>query len=478
MDVLDYIRAHLAPKEVERQKYGEVFTPLELVDEMLATLPKHVWHDATLRWLDPANGMGTFPIQVLLGQDKGPHTYPGLLKGLEHVIPDAKKRCQHIVESMLYMVDINPKNNAIAKRLFGRLCPHATPNIYRLDKNEGFLAPSASFPGVEAFDIIMGNPPFNRGGISRPDTRKQKTQAVETVKRETIWDRFVEKSHAWLRPGGYLLFLHPVGWFHPGDYDSVRNILLTHQLHVVRTFKHDSQAVKHFSGSGKITVAYYLMEKRKPTKPTRVIGTQGGVETLSLDQRSYLLLNHSSLFQKMMATGMHLWKSNPDFKHKGVPCVPGPHKQIVGIYEDGTIRITGTRDKHVDADKPKLVVSGNKYPRMFLDKGTYGLTGSTIHYWVGDHLQKIEAFLKTKLAALLTRELRYRQDFVEFKYFPDLTQLPLSTLTDKGLSTLFGFSEEEEHILKEVPYPERTYRIVEVPCGGQSQTRRTRHTRR
>ncbi len=174
---------------------------------------------------------------------------------------------------------------------------------------------------------------------------------------------------------------------------------------------------------------------------------------------------------------MPLWKANTDFKHRGVPCQPGNHKQIAGIYEDGTIKVVRTQDKHPDANKPKLIVSGSTYPRVFYDeKGEYGLTGSTIHYWVGDqtHLHKLNTFLKTKLAAFLTRELRYRQDFVEFKYFPDVTGLPLASLTDKGLATLFDLTKEEVEVVQEVSYPKREYRIVEVACPGHEKKTRKR----
>ena len=60
--VLEIIRKHLTPKEEEKNLFGEVFTPLELVCEMLSKLPSRVWTDKDLKWFDPANGIGNFPI--------------------------------------------------------------------------------------------------------------------------------------------------------------------------------------------------------------------------------------------------------------------------------------------------------------------------------------------------------------------------------------------------------------------------------
>jgi len=48
------------------QQTGEVFTPLELVNEILDKLPLEVWQDPTKTFLDPAAGDGNFLVQVLI----------------------------------------------------------------------------------------------------------------------------------------------------------------------------------------------------------------------------------------------------------------------------------------------------------------------------------------------------------------------------------------------------------------------------
>ena len=62
--VLNIIRHYLTPKESERKLFGEVFTPLELICEMLASLPEEIWLNPDLKWLDPSNGIGNFPIVI------------------------------------------------------------------------------------------------------------------------------------------------------------------------------------------------------------------------------------------------------------------------------------------------------------------------------------------------------------------------------------------------------------------------------
>ena len=194
-EVLNYINEHLAPKDLERQKFGEIYTPLRLVDEMLDSLPKEVWTNPDLKWLDPANGMGNFPIKTFLRLSQS-------LKG------KVKDPAKHIVENMLYMIDINGKNNEIAKKLFKKLAPTAEPNIEKIDPEKGFFANEPlvfNKKTIKNFDIIMGNPPYN----------PPKTETGSSG--NSIWQNFVIKSHSILNDKGYLLFVHPPGWKKPTD---------------------------------------------------------------------------------------------------------------------------------------------------------------------------------------------------------------------------------------------------------------------
>lgn len=475
-EVLKYINDHLAPKDKERHKYGEVFTPLHLVDEMLSTLPKDVWTKPDWKWLDPANGIGNFPIKAFLGQHTGEHRFPGLLHGLAKEIPDVDKRCKHIVENMLYMVDINGENNAIAKRLFEKLCPGAVANIEKHDAKEGFLTDKPlvfNSKEVKEFDVVMGNPPFNRGGINRPDTRKQKHKPAyegekkeKKEKKETIWNKFIIQSFKKLKANGYLIFIHPIGWFHSGNYDDVRDVLLSRQINVIKIYKHDSQSVKEFSGSGKITTAYYLMENKPCYKSTIIQGTSRKRENIKLNKESIILLNNSSIISKLISKSS-FWKDNKKFRHTAVPCIPGSHKQISGIYENGEIKIVNTNKKHIDSAVEKIIISGRNYPRLYYDKGEYGLVGSGVNYWVGnsDELTLLNDFLNTKLSAFLTKELQFRQNFVEFKYFPDITQIDFDKkITDESLADYFKFDEDERKVINSTEYPKREYTFKEASC--------------
>ena len=104
---MDIIRKYLTPKESEKKLFGEVFTPLNLICEMLSKLPSKVWSNKDLKWLDPANGIGNFPIVV----------YYKLMEGLKDEIKNEEKRSNWIIENMIYMNELNPVNVALSKKV-------------------------------------------------------------------------------------------------------------------------------------------------------------------------------------------------------------------------------------------------------------------------------------------------------------------------------------------------------------------------
>ena len=53
-ELLELINDCLKPKDIEKKQFGEVFTPMILINEMLDKLPKKIWTNKELKWLDPA----------------------------------------------------------------------------------------------------------------------------------------------------------------------------------------------------------------------------------------------------------------------------------------------------------------------------------------------------------------------------------------------------------------------------------------
>ena len=117
--VLDEIQNLSTYSKDKSDKHGEVFTPPELINEVLDQLPTELWSDKTKTWFDPASGNGNFHIIVL----------KRLFDGLSSQIPDDRERVKHIVEKQLYFAEYQrvSAQNTAELFSFGGLCE---VNIY------------------------------------------------------------------------------------------------------------------------------------------------------------------------------------------------------------------------------------------------------------------------------------------------------------------------------------------------------------
>ena len=109
----------------EKEKYGKVFTPLNLIYDIVIKLPKEVWTNPTLKWIDTSCGIGNIIIVV----------YYLLMANLKAVsgYEDDAIRSKHIIEKMLYMIEFTAESMNICKELFKILNASAHPNMILAD---------------------------------------------------------------------------------------------------------------------------------------------------------------------------------------------------------------------------------------------------------------------------------------------------------------------------------------------------------
>ena len=74
----------------------EVFTPPNIANQMLDTLPKELWSNKDTTFLDPVSKSGVFLREIT----------KRLLKGLESEIPDIEKRLEHILKNQVFGIGI------------------------------------------------------------------------------------------------------------------------------------------------------------------------------------------------------------------------------------------------------------------------------------------------------------------------------------------------------------------------------------
>ena len=93
----------------DRSNYGIIYTPFDLVEEQLAKIPNDYFENPSLRWLDVGAGIGNYSIIL----------FKRLYIGLMDIILDNDERSTHIIEKMIFMVEVFPDHVKHLKNVFG-----------------------------------------------------------------------------------------------------------------------------------------------------------------------------------------------------------------------------------------------------------------------------------------------------------------------------------------------------------------------
>lgn len=113
----------------------EVFTPPNLVNEMLDLLPAELWSNPDARFLDPVTKSGVFLREMV----------KRLMEGLENQIPDQQERINHIFTKQLFGIAITELTSLLSRR-----------SVYCSKKANG------KYSVCELFDDEQGNVHYER----------------------------------------------------------------------------------------------------------------------------------------------------------------------------------------------------------------------------------------------------------------------------------------------------------------------------
>jgi hypothetical protein len=241
-EINEFIKDQLPVKKLEKDKYGEVFTNPALINKMLDLFPKGAWSNPMSKWLDPSTGTGFFMILV----------YKRLMDGLKKWEPNDKKRSKHIIEEMLYMVELNKKNCDICKSIFGA-------NVRLIC---GDFLGDINFPGFKdiSFEYIVGNPPFQDDyGLSSKGNRINGGKSK-------LYERIFLKAYNLLKDGGYLSFVVPDNIFSGNGSDSYK-VIIQNQIPFV-SFNPSNQSF--FPGIQQY-ICYFLLHKEANNSDLTII---------------------------------------------------------------------------------------------------------------------------------------------------------------------------------------------------------------
>ena len=173
---MDYIIKHSKLDNKKKNTNGEVFTPPELINDMLDKLPIDVWSNPNLKFLDPCAGIANFTYII----------FERLNDGLKDVITDEDNRKRHILKNMIYMVELDATNCGHIREVF---------KGYSINLYEGsFLDYDKSL-----YDVITINPPYQELKEGNKKSKK-------------IWHYIMYRCYECLNEDAYLLSIHPCGW--------------------------------------------------------------------------------------------------------------------------------------------------------------------------------------------------------------------------------------------------------------------------
>ena len=357
-EIETHISKHIGIRSHEKDKYGEVFTSSELIYEMLNQLPNQLWHDPNKKWLDPSAGNGNFMAIV----------YSKLLHGLKNKMPALEKRKNHILQNMLYMVELNKSNTNRLEKMFGKRANICQTNF--LDNSEKWR----DTLGNSQFDIIVGNPPFQMA---------KKGKYEGSVGRKTLWDKFLDFifDKNILLSSGYLGFITPANWRRPEHplYQLLTRKNTLHYLHI----HGKKDGISKLGAQTRFDL--FIVQEGLPKKgfKTAIIDEKGEKHSMDLSKWPFLPNYAYSKIKKILVSkekGWNILFDSNKFNAKKLSktkTTKNRHPIVHNITRRG-LGLRYSKNKEIHFGTPKVLLNFNEKQYPYNDyEGKYGMSQLT-----------------------------------------------------------------------------------------------------
>lgn len=271
----------------------EVFTPPEVVNQMLDMLPQELFTDPTTKFLDPRCKTGVFLREIA----------KRLLVGLEPIYPDLQERIDHIFHNQLYSIAITELTSLLSRRsLYCSKYPNGPYSVSHFDNPQGNVRfrrtehtwkdSKCVFCGASKeqfdrgrtlethayefihlykpeeifnmkFDVIISNPPY-----------QMKTAGSVESQAIPIYHKFIEQAIR-LNPR-YLSMIVPARWLNGGfGLDGFRSAMLNSKhISDMHLYMDSTECFPGVDIAGGIC---YFLWKNSETEKCKVVNHTNGV---------------------------------------------------------------------------------------------------------------------------------------------------------------------------------------------------------
>ena len=436
------------------KKYGIIYTPENLVNNILDLIPSNEFNNPNNKWLDIGAGEGAFSINL----------YNRLDKGLMNIIINENERNNHIVENMIYMAEIYPDHIKELENKF-------TKNANIIKKDFLSIIPEETIK----FNFIIGNPPYNiNGGIKTPTNKKLNKHEDG----KTIYVDFINQSLKLLVNNGYLNLIIPSLWLKPDKaklYDTLTNLNID-KLHNLST----NETFKLFNSKAQLPTSYFLIQNKKNTD--KIIKIYDKFEKTYIEYKllkNYPIpINGITIINKLLKyikideiSSLKYYKTNTVSKKTTLSDISNTEFKYENIKTCLLSNLTPKLIKNYSNipeqyfNTIKLVLAHKMYGFPYLDiSGIYGISTrdnyiiSNKDYEI-DKLKELQCFLSSKFTLFIFSTTSYRMRYLEryaFQLLPDITKIKnfpkLLNLSresrDKMIYKFFRLSKLEINIIE------------------------------
>lgn len=487
--ILEIIEDRLIPDESAKKARGEVFTPLNLVRQMLygtkkndikkiwgmdndgnfieeeesnriGGIPLTIFRNEDSTFLDPANGIGNFSIVAfqILDYELGKHNQK--FSGEKN----KEKRRKYIIENMLYMIEINKGNINTSKKILNEISKDATPNILCTDTLALDETKINKYFNKDKFTVIMGNPPFQIGGTHQSGTQ--------------IWNFFVigdtrkAKKHSFpgalslLEDNGCLLFVIPQGWRSPSNNDILLE-MKKGNLHFVNILEMKSQ--DRFPNIN-YPLDYFIYINNKKNSKTTIVNENYNIKSTIVIDKLDIIPNYAwKIFEKWSEENLERLTFIRDHSTpSGKLLAKGEFPIISNINEKGVkIKYSKIPNKYQNIMKVLVAFGAYLYPTVD-DKKQYGVSENVfiIECDTKEDAEKIKNYLENPSVKCLIEALKISSYAVSNSL---LSYIPSPLKFKKGIEEELFIDEEQEIIdkCKTILAAKQTRKVTKKKGGGR-----------